>query len=175
MGLIKSFTAEESAILGYQNSPTYNGRFLNKPDMINQECARLMEEWDVRPRDPKLRSSLFSGGNQQKLIIAREVDKNPDLLLIGQPTRGVDIGAIELIHKRIIELRDQGKGILLVSVELDEIMALSDRIIVMFDGHIVGEVSAVQANEKILGMMMANIMPDELLSTSQQTASGEQI
>jgi len=173
MGLIKSFTAEESAILGYQNSPTYNGKLLNKPDVINQECARLMEEWDVRPRDPKLRSSLFSGGNQQKLIIAREVDKNPDLLLIGQPTRGVDIGAIELIHKRIIELRDQGKGILLVSVELDEIMALSDRIVVMFDGNIVGEVSAEQANEKILGMMMANIMPDELLSTPQQTTAGE--
>lgn len=175
MGLIKSFSAEESAILGYQNSPTYNGKLLNKPKIINQECARLMEEWDVRPRDPKLRSSLFSGGNQQKLIIGREVDKNPDVLLIGQPTRGVDIGAIELIHKRIIELRDRGKGILLVSVELDEIMALSDRIIVMFDGHIVGEVSAEQANEKILGMMMANIMPDELLSTTQQTTTGEPI
>ncbi|WP_409438789.1 ABC transporter ATP-binding protein [Psychromonas sp. GE-S-Ul-11] len=174
MGLIKSFSAEESAILGYQNSATYNGVLLNKPKVINQECARLMEEWDVRPRDPKLRSSLFSGGNQQKLIIAREVDKDPNILLIGQPTRGVDIGAIELIHKRIIELRDQGKGILLVSVELDEIMALSDRIIVMFDGNIVGEVSAQQANEKILGMMMANIMPDELQSNTV-TTSGEQL
>lgn len=175
MGLIKSFTAEESAILGYQNAPTYNGKLLNKPAVINQECARLMKEWDVRPQDPKLRSSLFSGGNQQKLIIAREVDKNPDVLLIGQPTRGVDIGAIEIIHKRIIELRDQGKGILLVSVELDEIMALSDRIIVMFDGHIVGEVSAEQANEKILGMMMANIMPEELIPATQPATSGEPI
>ena len=174
MGLIKSFTAEESAILGYQNSDTYNGKLLNKPKVINQECARLMEDWDVRPRDPKLRSSLFSGGNQQKLIIAREVDKDPNILLIGQPTRGVDIGAIELIHKRVIELRDQGKGILLVSVELDEIMALSDRIIVMFDGNIVGEVSAQQANEKILGMMMANIMPDELQQNTA-TTSGEQL
>lgn len=175
MGLIKSFTAEESAILGYQNAATYNGVVLNKPKVINQECARLMEEWDVRPQDPKLRSSLFSGGNQQKLIIAREVDKNPDLLLIGQPTRGVDIGAIELIHKRIIELRDQGKGILLVSVELDEILALSDRILVMFDGHIVGEVSAEQANEKILGMMMANIIPDELKSSTQPFKQGESL
>jgi len=175
MGLIKSFSAEESAILGYQNSSTYNGKLLNKPSVINQECARLMEEWDVRPQDPKLRSSLFSGGNQQKLIIAREVDKNPDLLLIGQPTRGVDIGAIETIHKRIIELRDQGKGILLVSVELDEIMALSDRIIVMFDGQVVGEVSAEQANEKLLGMMMANIMPEELQTTMQQPSAGEQL
>jgi len=169
MGLIKAFTAEESAILGHQNQEKYNGKVLNKPKVITSECVRLMEEWDVRPRNPKLRSSLFSGGNQQKLIIAREVDQNPDLLLIGQPTRGVDIGAIEFIHKRIVKLRDEGKGILLVSVELDEIMALADRIIVMFDGHVVGEVSAEQANEKILGMMMANIIPDEL----QTVAGGE--
>lgn len=170
MGLIKSFSAEESAILGYQNQDKYNGKVMNKPKVITRECVRLMEEWDVRPRNPKLRSSLFSGGNQQKLIIAREVDQNPDLLLVGQPTRGVDIGAIEFIHKRIVELRDQGKGILLVSVELDEIMALADRIIVMFDGNIVGEVSAAQANEKILGMMMANILPDEV-----KAAAGAQL
>jgi len=168
MGLIKSFSAEESAILGYQNLPKYNGKILNKLKVITRECARLMQEWDVRPQNPKLRSSLFSGGNQQKLIIAREVDQNPNILLIGQPTRGVDIGAIEFIHKRIVELRDAGKGILLVSVELDEIMTLADRIIVMFDGHVVGEVSASIANEKILGMMMANIVPDEL-----QAATGE--
>ncbi|MEH6453782.1 MAG: ABC transporter ATP-binding protein [Psychromonas sp.] len=165
-GLVKAFSAEESAILGYQNLAKYNGKVMNHPKVITQECSRLMEEWDVRPRDPKLRSSLFSGGNQQKLIIAREVDQNPDILLIGQPTRGVDIGAIEFIHKRIIELRDQGKGILLVSVELDEIMSLADRIIVMFDGEIVGEVRADQATEKILGMMMANILPDELNTTA---------
>lgn len=170
MGLIKSFNAEESAILGHHTLTKYNGPVLNKPKVIEQECVRLMDEWDVRPRNPKLRSSLFSGGNQQKLIIAREVDRDPNILLIGQPTRGVDIGAIEFIHKRIVELRDQGKGILLVSVELDEIMALADRIIVMFDGNIVGEVSAEQANEKILGMMMANIMPDELQNDARGIA-----
>ncbi|WP_299801588.1 ABC transporter ATP-binding protein [uncultured Shewanella sp.] len=162
MGLIKTFSAEESAILGHHNQSQYNGALLNKPKYINSECKRLMDEWDVRPRDPKLKSSLFSGGNQQKLIIAREVDQDPDILLIGQPTRGVDIGAIEFIHKRIIELREQGKGILLVSVELDEVMSLADRIIVMFDGHVVGEIDASKADEKTLGMMMANILPDEL-------------
>lgn len=162
MGLIKAFSAEESAILGHQNQSKYNNKVMTKPAVITSECARLMEEWDVRPRNPKLRSSLFSGGNQQKLIIAREVDQDPDILLVGQPTRGVDIGAIEFIHKRLVDLRDQGKGILLVSVELDEIMSLADRIIVMFDGQVVGEVNAAQANERILGMMMANIMPDEL-------------
>ncbi|MBY5921765.1 ABC transporter ATP-binding protein [Ferrimonas balearica] len=162
MGLIKSFSAEESAILGFHEQGQYNGPVLSKPKVIETKCRDLMEEWDVRPRNPKLRSSLFSGGNQQKLIIAREVDQDPDVLMIGQPTRGVDIGAIEYIHKRIIDMRDQGKGVLLVSVELDEILALSDRIVVMFDGNIVGEVPADKANERILGMMMANVIPDEL-------------
>ncbi|MBY5980293.1 ABC transporter ATP-binding protein [Ferrimonas balearica] len=162
MGLIKGFSAEESAILGFHEQAQYNGPVLSKPKAIEAKCRALMEEWDVRPPNPKLRSSLFSGGNQQKLIIAREVDQNPDVLMIGQPTRGVDIGAIEYIHKRIIDMRDQGKGVLLVSVELDEILALSDRIVVMFDGNIVGEVPADKANERILGMMMANVIPDEL-------------
>ena len=89
----------------------------------------------MRPPDPLLRSAKFSGGNQQKLIIAREIKSNPDLLIVGQPTRGVDIGAIEYIHKRIIQLRDEGKAVLLVSVELDEIRSLSDRILVMFAGQ----------------------------------------
>lgn len=170
MGLVKNFSAEESAILGIQEQPRFNGQWLSKRKDITEYCQGLMEEWDVRPRNPKLRSSLFSGGNQQKLIIAREVDQDPDVLMIGQPTRGVDIGAIEYIHKRIIDMRDQGKGVLLVSVELDEILALSDRIIVMFDGQIVGEVAADKANERILGMMMANVIPDEL---KQADTAGE--
>ncbi len=159
MGLIKSFSAEETTLLGFHEQSQYNGLLLNKPAAIRAKCQRLMTQWDVRPQDPTLRSSLFSGGNQQKLVIAREVDQDPDVLLIGQPTRGVDIGAIEYIHQRLVEMRDQGKGVLLVSVELDEILSLSDRIIVMFDGAIVGEVSADQANETLLGMMMANAMP----------------
>jgi simple sugar transport system ATP-binding protein len=109
-----------------------------------------------------LKTANFSGGNQQKLVIAREMEQNPDVLLIGQPTRGVDIGAIESIHKRILEMRDAGKAILLVSVELDEIRSLADRILVMFDGAIVGEVPADKADERTLGLMMANIVPDEI-------------
>jgi energy-coupling factor transporter ATP-binding protein EcfA2 len=96
-----------------------------------------METFDVRPPIPAAAKS-FSGGNQQKIVVAREIERNPDLLLVGQPTRGVDIGAIEFIHKQIVALRDAGKAILLVSVELDEIMSLSDRIAVMFDGRIMG-------------------------------------
>ncbi len=101
-----------------------------------------MEEFDVRPRAPTLRSANFSGGNQQKLIIAREMARRPKLLLVGQPTRGVDIGAIEFIHRQLLEHRAAGAGILLVSVELEEVMALADRILVMCGGRIVGELDA---------------------------------
>ena len=116
-----------------------------------------MERFDVRPPIPTLSAKSFSGGNQQKIILAREIERNPDLLLVGQPTRGVDIGAIEFIHKRIVELRDAGKAVLLVSVELDEIMSLSDRIAVMFDGQIMGERLPDQTDERELGLLMAGV------------------
>ncbi|HEY0032800.1 MAG TPA: hypothetical protein VGB81_06005, partial [Devosia sp.] len=104
-----------------------------------------------------LKSSLFSGGNQQKIVLAREMEQDPDVLVIGQPTRGVDIGAIEFIHNEILKMRDEGKAILLVSVELDEIRSLADRILVMFDGVIVGEADPATATEGELGLMMAGI------------------
>ncbi len=113
----------------------------------------------MRPPIPTLASKSFSGGNQQKIILAREIERSPDLLLIGQPTRGVDIGAIEFIHKRLVELRDAGKAILLVSVELDEILSLSDRIAVMFDGRIMGERLPDDTNERELGLLMAGVDP----------------
>jgi simple sugar transport system ATP-binding protein len=100
-------------------------------------------------------TALFSGGNQQKIVLAREMDRAPDLLLVGQPTRGVDIGAIEYIHRRLVELRDAGAAILMVSVELDEILALSDRILVMFAGRIAGELAAAEADERRIGLLMA--------------------
>ncbi|MEP5031792.1 MAG: heme ABC transporter ATP-binding protein, partial [Marinomonas sp.] len=124
---------------------------------IREDTAAKMERFDVRPPDPKLAAKNFSGGNQQKIVLAREIERNPDLLLIGQPTRGVDIGAIEFIHEQVIALRDKGKAVLLVSVELDEIMALSDRIAVMFDGHIMGERLPHETDEKELGLLMAGI------------------
>jgi simple sugar transport system ATP-binding protein len=116
-----------------------------------------MEAYDVRPPLPSLRSSKFSGGNQQKIVLAREMERDPAVLLIGQPTRGVDIGAIEFIHKRIIAMRDAGKAILLVSVELDEIMSLSDRIIAMCGGRITGERLPAQTDERELGLLMAGV------------------
>ncbi len=156
LGLIKAFTAAESSLLGYQRAEKFNWRGFLRLDVIKDLCESLMQGFDVRPVNPKLRSASFSGGNQQKLILARELDKEPDVLLVGQPTRGVDIGAIELIHERLVAMRDAGCAILLVSVELDEIMALADRIVVMYEGKIVGEVAKADADKATLGLMMAN-------------------
>jgi simple sugar transport system ATP-binding protein len=158
-GLVLSFTAAESAILGYHDLPAYNRGLLMDRDAILAETQRYIGKYDVRPTSAAYKSSNFSGGNQQKLVLAREIENDPDLLLIGQPTRGVDIGAIEFIHSRLIEMRDAGKAILVVSTELDEVMSLSDRIVVMFDGHVVGELPASEADERILGLMMAGIDP----------------
>ena len=134
LGLVKAFTAAESSVLGYHDGAGVNWRGLLRLATIRELCRRLMQGFDVRPHDPNLKSASFSGGNQQKLILAREIDKAPSVLLVGQPTRGVDIGAIELIHGKLVDMRDAGCAILMVSVELDEILALSDRIIVMYEG-----------------------------------------
>ena len=155
-GLITSFSAAESAILGYQRSSALGQGFRLNRDAVIAQTKKQMEEFDVRPSDPLLKCGKFSGGNQQKIILAREIGSNPDLLIVGQPTRGVDIGAIEFIHRRLIELRDQGKAILLVSVELDEIRSLSDRILVMFAGRIMGE-RPPSTDERELGLLMAGI------------------
>lgn len=157
MGLVTAFDARENAILGYHDDPEIGGLLRLRWGRITERCRRFMAGFDVRPADPRLRSGLFSGGNQQKLVLAREIDRDPELLLVGQPTRGVDLGAIEFIHKRLADLRDAGKAILLVSVELDEILALSDRILVMVDGRITGEVARADADEQRLGLLMAGI------------------
>jgi simple sugar transport system ATP-binding protein len=157
MGLVPEFAAYENAILGYHLDPDYSRHgFLNKGGIVDT-CLRWMRGYDVRPCDALLKARSFSGGNQQKLVLAREMEHDPDLLLVGQPTRGVDIGAIEFIHKRLIAMRDAGKAVLLVSVELDEILSLADRILVMFDGTITGELDAAEADERRIGLLMAGI------------------
>ena len=160
LGLVKAFTAAESSVLGYLYKNKFSWRGLLQIDTIKTMCKTLMQGFDVRPANPGLKSSAFSGGNQQKLILARELDKSPEVLLIGQPTRGVDIGAIELIHQKIVDMRDAGCAILLVSVELDEIMSLSDRILVMYEGRVVGEMTGSDADKTMLGLMMANAHQD---------------
>ncbi|WP_293764736.1 ABC transporter ATP-binding protein [uncultured Aquitalea sp.] len=153
-GLVKAFSTFENAILGYQGDKSLSRRGLFSRKALLARTREFISQFDIRPGNPLLRVGLLSGGNQQKVVLAREIHANPDLLLIGQPTRGVDIGAIEFIHKRLVQLRDQGKAILLVSVELDEILALSDRILVMAGGQITGEVSAEEADTVSLGLLM---------------------
>ncbi len=157
VGLVKGFSAWENAILGYQTEPEYAEKGFLRLGHIVGVCRRWMSAYDVRPQEPALDAHAFSGGNQQKLVLAREMEHDPDLLLVGQPTRGVDIGAIEFIHKRLIAMRDAGKAVLLVSVELDEILSLADRILVMFDGTITGELMPGEADERRIGCMMAGI------------------
>jgi ABC-type uncharacterized transport system ATPase subunit len=158
-GLISSFDASESGILGWHYDDALGKGFRLDREAVVARSKKEMQEFDVRPADPLLKSAKFSGGNQQKIILARELERDPDLLIVGQPTRGVDIGAIEFIHRRLIELRDQGKAVLLVSVELDEIRSLSDRILVMFAGKIMGERDS-SADERELGLLMAGVSKD---------------
>jgi simple sugar transport system ATP-binding protein len=156
MGLVLKFEEYENSILGYHHDPRYGRGAMLDLDAIRKSAEEQIEKYDIRPPNPRLKTANFSGGNQQKIVVAREIERDPKMLLIGQPTRGVDIGAIEFIHRRIIEMRDAGKAVLLVSVELDEIRSLSDRILVMFAGKVVGEKSA-DADEQTLGLMMAGI------------------
>jgi general nucleoside transport system ATP-binding protein len=156
-GLIMDFKAWENVAFGWQDAPEFQRGLLMDNDAIRRDAQAKMERFDVRPRDCHLAARNFSGGNQQKIVVAREIERNPDLLLIGQPTRGVDIGAIEFIHKQIVALRDAGKAILLVSVELDEILSLADRIAVMFDGRIMGERLPKETTTGELGLLMAGV------------------
>ena len=139
-GLVMPFAEWENSCLGYQREERFaRPRLHPDRDAIRDLARASIARFDIRPPNCDLKTANFSGGNQQKIVIAREMERDPEVLLVGQPTRGVDIGAIEFIHQQIVALRDRGKAILLVSVELDEIQALSDRIIVMFDGRISGE------------------------------------
>jgi ABC-type uncharacterized transport system ATPase subunit len=156
MGLVLKFEECENAVLGYHRNPAYSRGPLLNLAAIRNDAMQKIEKYDIRPPDTRLQTADFSGGNQQKIVVAREIERDPKVLIIGQPTRGVDIGAIEFIHRRIVEMRDAGKAILLVSVELDEIRALSDRILVMFAGRVVGE-KMRDADEQSLGLMMAGI------------------
>lgn len=156
-GLVTAFSAAENSILGYQDDPSLGPGPLLSPPRIRRQAGAAFAAYDVRPPDPELKTAKFSGGNQQKIVLAREIERAPKVLLVGQPTRGVDIGAIEFIHRRLIALREAGVAILLVSVELDEVMALSDRIIALCGGRITGERAGSEADERELGLLMAGV------------------
>ncbi len=152
--MVMDFVAWESAVLGYDDRAEYaSGVWMNHARM-RQATAQMMECFDVRPRDPELLSRSFSGGNQQKLVLAREIGQTPKILLVGQPTRGVDIGAIEFIYAQLRAMRDAGCAVLVVSSELDEILALSNRVIVMNQGRITGELAIEDCTEASIGLLM---------------------
>jgi simple sugar transport system ATP-binding protein len=149
-----AFAAWESAALGYDDLPDYASHGWMNHRRMRAATLAMMRRFDVRPDDPELPSSKFSGGNQQKLVLARELGRAPRVLLVGQPTRGVDIGAIEFIYTQLRALRQAGCAVLLVSSELDEILALSDRVLVMNQGRVAGELPIAQCSESALGLLM---------------------
>jgi len=153
-GLLLTFDLASNSILGVHRDPPISGAVLLDNDVIVKRAERLVAEYDVRPPNISLPARALSGGNQQKLIVAREFDIKPRLILVSQPTRGVDIGATEFIHRKLIELRDAGAAVLLVSAELDEVLSLSDRVMVIYEGHIVGEVDPKTVSEEQIGLMM---------------------
>lgn len=154
-GLILQHSLYENSILGMQNDKKFKkGMFLDYKS-IRKHALDIIEEFDVRTVSENVEASKLSGGNQQKLIVGREIYKNPKLIIAVQPTRGLDIGAIEYIHKRLIKERDSGKAVLLVSLELDEVLGLSDRIGVMYDGNIVKVLDRCEFDENKVGVLMA--------------------
>lgn len=154
-GLVLNYSLAENAILGSHHKKQFRKGMGLSYQKIREYCRKLIKEYDVRTPSEKVLAKSLSGGNQQKLIVAREIDRDPSLCIASQPTRGLDVGAIEFVHKKLIELRDEGKAVLLVSLELDEVMDLSDRIAVIYDGKIVDILDAKDATEKKLGIMMA--------------------
>ncbi|UTR09124.1 ABC transporter ATP-binding protein [Evansella sp. LMS18] len=154
-GLVLDFTIGENILLQtYYQDPYSRSGVLNYQKMYDK-ARKLIEEYDVRTPNERTPARALSGGNQQKAIIAREVDRSPDLLVAAQPTRGLDVGAIEFIHRKLIEERDKGRGVLLISLELDEVLNVSDRIAVIYEGEIVAIVNAKETNEQELGLLMA--------------------
>jgi simple sugar transport system ATP-binding protein len=159
-GLVLSSPIEENLILNtYYLPPFAKGINLQFP-VIQKNAADLVDKFDIRAPNVETKASSLSGGNQQKVIVAREFSRPIKLLIASQPTRGLDVGSIEYIHKRLIEKRDDGTAILLVSTELDEIMQLSDRIAVMYRGKILAIVDATSVSKQELGLLMAGVIPE---------------
>jgi simple sugar transport system ATP-binding protein len=153
-GLVQDFTLYENNSLKTYDEPPFSRFGWIFPKVMRRRAAENLRAYDVRPPDPDARAGSLSGGNQQKAILARELSGDPRVVIASQPTRGVDVGAIEFIHGQLLEQRAQGKAILLISLELEEIRSLSDRIVVLYAGRIVGEVGPEAADEQ-LGLLMA--------------------
>jgi simple sugar transport system ATP-binding protein len=154
-GLVLKYSLLENSILGIHHRAPYSKGIMMNYGKIREHVNNLIKNFDIRTPNEDVNASALSGGNQQKLIVAREIEKDPDMIIAAQPTRGLDVGAIEYIHKRLVAERDNGRAVLLVSLELDEVMALSDRIAVIYDGEIVDILDVKDATEQKLGILMA--------------------
>ncbi len=154
-GLVRDFTVAENMTVKTFDEPPFSRLGWLRPGAIRRFAARLVQAFDVRPADPDARAGSLSGGNQQKAVVARELTGEPGVVIAAQPTRGVDVGAIEFLHARLLAERDRGAAILLLSLELDEIRALADRILVIAGGRVVGELDADRATDEQLGLLMA--------------------
>jgi len=162
MGLVAAMSISENLILGYQDTGEFASHGFLRHKVIAQQADTLRKEFLVKAPDSQTKVGALSGGNAQKVVIARALSKNPEVLIVAQPTRGVDVGASEYIRQRIRQLRDQGAAILLVSADLDEVMQLSDRIAVIYEGKLVHEVPADVLSDVELGMLMTGTSPEEL-------------
>ena len=163
-GLVLDYSLEDNLVLERYFEPEFTDKagFLRR-DNIRKYAEKLIEQYDVRSgQGPITIARSMSGGNQQKAIVAREIDKDPELLVAVQPTRGLDVGAIEYIHRQLVAQRDEGKAVLLVSLELDEVMDVPDRILVMYEGEIVGELDPKKTTQEELGLYMAGAKRDEV-------------
>jgi simple sugar transport system ATP-binding protein len=162
-GLVLDFRLDENLIIkSYRREPYSNGAGFLRFDVIETYAEKMIDQFDIRAgKGPATPVKSMSGGNQQKVIIARELDLSPDLLIVSQPTRGLDVGAIEYIRRRIVEERDKGRAVILVSYELDEILALCDRIVALSKGIVTGIVDRKDADERKIGRMMAGIAAEE--------------
>jgi simple sugar transport system ATP-binding protein len=158
-GLVLNFTVAENIVLDTYHSAPYSKGIVMDWAETNRVATRLVEEYDVRTPSIEVEMANLSGGNQQKVIVAREFGRDVKLVIASQPTRGLDVGSIEYIHERIVEERDEGAAILIVSTELDEVMALSDRVLVMYRGKIVAEVDPRQTTAADIGLYMAGASP----------------
>ncbi len=175
MGLILDFPVEDNFVLKAFARAPYTRRGLLDPAAISAHAQRLIRSFDVRTPSPSLPVASLSGGNQQKVVLGRELDSNPRVLVAAQPTRGLDVGATEYVHKALLAQRDAGAAILLISTELEEVLALSDRIVVLYQGRIAGEVPGDRANAQKIGLMMAGVqtalqMPDRRMGANTHEA-----
>jgi general nucleoside transport system ATP-binding protein len=167
-GIVGGFPVKDNMVLQTYYIGPFSVGILSNDKAINENAEKLVKQYDVRTPNIFVSVNKLSGGNQQKVIVAREFERPSKLLIVAQPTRGLDVGSIEFIHKQIIRMRDAGTAVLLVSTELDEILSLSDRVAVMFSGKIIDVLPIQEANRETVGLLMAGIRPTSSRDTQEQ-------